>query len=194
LESGAYYMKYFLGFLVCIAIIIGVFILVIRGITGNSGPKNVHPVSDYANTDVVMRMTVDGPIGADSLHRAYRITVGRSQTTIDTLQGYDYTLIDSKTYSNSQSGYENFLRALDLAGFKGDTSKSQNNDERGVCATGDRFIFEVINGSSSTKRYWSTSCRGKGGNYKGSLSQTRGLFNAQVPGADLSKMITSLGL
>jgi hypothetical protein len=187
-------MKYFLGFLVCIAVIIGVFILVIRGITGNSAPKNLSPVSDYANTDTVVRMTVDGPIGSDILHRAYRITVGRSQTTIESLQGYDYTLIDSKVYSNSQSGYENFLRALDLAGFRGDTSKSQNNDERGVCATGDRFIFEVMNGSSSTKRYWSTSCRGKGGNYKGNISQSRNLFNAQVPTADLSEMVNGLGV
>jgi hypothetical protein len=186
-------MRYFVGFLICIALIIGVFILVIKGFSGSSTPKNQNPLSDYANTDTTVRMTVDGPIVSDVQHRAYRITVGRSETTIETLQGYDYTPIDTKTYSNTQQGYENFLRALDLAGFRGDTSKPQNNDERGACATGDRYIFEVMSGSSSDKRYWSASCRGKG-NYKGNTAQTKTLFNTQIPTTDFSPMVAGLGV
>jgi len=188
-------MKYFLGFLVCIALVVGVFILVLKGFSGTSAPKNQNPLSNYADTNTTVQLTVDGPIVADSQHQAYRISVGRDQTTLQVLQGYDYAVSQAKVYPNNQAGYDNFLRALDIAGFaKGDT-KSENKNERGVCADGDRFIFEIVSGTSGSdiQRYWSTSCSGKG-NFKGDTAAVKQLFGKQIPRTDFKSLINGLNL
>jgi hypothetical protein len=188
-------MRYFLGFLASIGLVILVFVLVLRGFGGKHAPVDQNPLTDYANSDSIVRMTVDGPIVSDEQHQAYRITVGRSETRIETLQGYEYDSIATKTYNNNQEGYTNFLRALDLAGFsKGNNqADSQADDERGVCAFGDRFVFEIINGTSQIQRYWSTSCGGQG-TFKGSSENVKRLFDKQVPTADYSTMISRLHL
>lgn len=176
-------MKYFIGLLATIGMIILVIILIIKGLSGGSDQKTQVRLSDYATTDAIVRLTVDGPIGSDIEHKAYQITVGRNQTTAQTYQGYDYNTLDTLTYSNSQEGYANFLKALELAGFMSGNSKSENKDPRGYCATGKRYIFEVVNGTSEIQKFWSTSCGGQG-TYKGNLAQTLQLFNKQVPAAD----------
>ncbi|HEU4914753.1 MAG TPA: hypothetical protein VFT16_05140 [Candidatus Saccharimonadales bacterium] len=188
-------MRYFLGFLASIGLVILVFFLVLRGLGGNNNPAEVNPLTDYANTDAIVRMTVDGPIVADEQHQAYRITVGRSETRIETLQGYQYSTIDSKTYPNNQEGYTNFLRALDIAGFsKGNPeADSQAEDERGVCAFGSRFVYEIVKGTSQIQRYWATSCGGQG-TFKGSTENVKRLFDKQVPTADYAKMVSRLRL
>lgn len=188
-------MRYFLGFLASIGLVILVFVLVLRGFGGKNAPVDQNPLIDYAHSDTIVRMTVDGPIVSDQQHQAYRITVGRSETRIETLQGYEYDTIAEKTYQNNQEGYTNFLRALDLAGYsKGnDKADSQNDDERGVCAFGSRFVFEIINGTSQIQRYWSTTCGGQG-TFKGSSENVKRLFDKQVPTADYSTMVSRLRL
>jgi hypothetical protein len=188
-------MRYFLGFLVSIGLIILVFILVLRGFGGKSGPENQNPLTDYANSDSLVRMTVDGPIVADQQHQAYRITVGRSETRIETLQGYEYDAIDTTTYNNNQESFANFLRAIDLAGYAKGTvdADSQAQDERGVCANGDRFLFEIIKGTSQIQRYWSTSC-GSNGTFKGNTDSVKHLFDRQIPPQDFTKLTTKLNI
>jgi len=188
-------MKYFFGFLASIGLVILVFILVLRGFGGKSNTPQANPLTDYANSDTLVRMTVDGPIVSDQQHQAYRITIGRSETRVETLQGYEYDAIDTRTYNNNQEGFTNFLRAIELAGFaKGikDVS-SQAKDERGVCATGDRFVFEVIDGTSQKQRYWSTSC-GNNGTFKGNTEQVKRLFDRQVPTPDFTQLTGHLRL
>lgn len=177
-------MKYFLGFLVSIGLIVLVVVLVVRGFSGDnsSKDKNQTVLSDYAGTDAVVQMTIDGPIVADQDHRAYRITVGRSQVTVEALKGYQYENIENKFFTNNQEAYNNFLRALDLAGFTKGNTKFKGADPRGVCAGGQRYIFKILNGASEVQNYWTTSC--KGGNFKGNAAQIRQLFNKQVPSTD----------
>jgi len=188
-------MKYFLGFLASIGLVIFVFVLVLRGFGGKGNNQTVNPLTDYANTDAVVRMTVDGPIVADQQHQAYRVTIGRSETRIETLQGYEYDTIDTKTYENNQEGFTNFLRAADLAGFtKGiKDADSQAQDERGVCAFGQRYVFEIIKGTSQVQRYWATSCGG-GGTFKGNSGVVKRLFDKQVPTVDYGTMVSRLHL
>lgn len=187
-------MKYFFGFLASIGLVILVFVLVLRGFGGKHGVAR-NPLTDYANSDAIVRITVDGPIVSDQQHQAYRITVGRSEMRIETLQGYQYDPIDTKTYQNTQEGYANFLRALDIAGFTKGTKDpdSQAQDERGVCAFGDRYIFEIINGTSQVERYWSTTCGGQG-TFKGNTVTAKRLFDKQIPSADYSVMVSKLHL
>ena len=173
-------MKYFLGFLAAVGLIILVFILVLRGFGGDKNIAQPDPLSDYANTDALVRMTVDGPIVADQQHNAYRISVGRSET---------------RTYENNQQGFTNFLRALDVVGFnKGnDKATKEADDERGMCATGKRFVFEIINGTSQVQRYWSSTC-GTLGTFKGNSAQVKSLFDRQVPIPDFPQMTSRLRL
>ena len=110
-------MRYVLGFLVSIGLVVLVVVLVIRGISGGGETKNQTPLSDYASTDAVMQLVVDGPIIADQDHRAFRITVGNSQVTVEALKGYQFETIESKAFTNNQESYTNFLRAIDAAGF-----------------------------------------------------------------------------
>src|SRR5438045_1826478 len=109
-------MKYFFGLLVSLGLIVLEFILVLRGFSGDGTTKSKTALADYSGTDAVVQMTVDGPVIYDQDHRAYRITVGRSQVTVEALRGYQYETIESKIFGNNQEAYTNFLRALDIAG------------------------------------------------------------------------------
>jgi len=164
-----------------------------RGFSGGT-KQTQKPLSDYAGTASVVQLKVSGPIVGDQQFQSYQVTVGRDNVTIDTMSGYQNTLIAEKTYPNNQESYVNFLRALDFAGFtKGDT-KSTNTDERGTCATGDRDVLQILNGTSETQRFWTTTCRGQGGTFKGSTDAIRRLFNLQVPPIDFGTMTGHLNL
>jgi hypothetical protein len=181
-------MKYFFGFLASLALIILVFVLVLRGFGGNDGGTAKSPLTDFASSDAVVRLTVAGRIISEQEHRAYQITVGRSEVRLETLKGYEYETVATKTYENNQESYYTFLRALDLAGFDRGSGEKGNDDERGVCADGHRYVYEVIQGTSEEQRLWSTSC-GDGGTFKGNAAAVRQLFNKQVPVPDQSKII-----
>jgi hypothetical protein len=175
-------MRYFIGFLVTIGLIIVLIILLFTG-GGGSGPKKpktTMSLADYASTGAVVRLTIDGPIVADQNHQAVQITVGQDDTTYEQIQGYQGTVVNQQSFVNNQNSYSNFLYALGRAGFtQGDSSKALAN-EKGYCPTGNRYIFELINNGTTVQRYWSTSCSGPK-TYKGSRSLTLTLFEAQVP-------------
>lgn len=185
-------MKYLFGVIGCIIVVVAVFLLVLRGLTGHKAPDPTQQVklADYASTETVMRVTVDGPVVANQNHVAYRMTVGRTQTSLETYKTYDYELVDQRTYPNTQNAYDSFLRAIDMAGFtKGDPKIK--GDERGVCANGRRIIVEILTGSSQVQRYWTTSC-GKLGNFKGVIGTIQQLFVNQYPRADYNKLVNNL--
>jgi hypothetical protein len=185
-------MRYLFGFLASLGLIILVFVLVLRGFGGD--PKTTqNPLTEYANTDAIVRLTVDGRIVSEQEHQAYQITVGRSEVRLETLKGYEYETIETRTYTNNQESYYNFLRALDLAGFTDGTEDPNNRDERGACADGQRFVYEILSGTSEVQRTWSSSCRGQG-NFKGDAAAARQLFEKQVPAVDRSKTIGRLQL
>jgi hypothetical protein len=186
-------MRYFMGFLASLGLVVLVVILVIRGLSGSSTPENQTSLRDYVNTDALVRLTVDGPIVSDQEHRAYRITVGRSETRGETLSGYQYDTIDTKTYQNNQEGFTNFLLALQLAGFTRGVDDGKNTDERGVCAAGRRYIFEIMSGTSDVQRFWATSCGGQG-TFKGDIDAVKELFTKQIPATDYPKFIGRLQL
>ena len=184
-------MRYFLGFLAAIGLIVLVFILVLRGLGGHSRQPNVQTLlTDYAKTETVMRLTVDGSVNADESHRRVRITVGRDENTIETLAGYQDQVLDTKTYPNNEEAYYTFLRSLQLQGYTKGVSDPARADERGYCPTGKRYVFEIITGNATVQRYWKGSCGA--GTFSGNSSTIRVLFQKQAP--DFSKMTRGLGL
>ncbi len=172
-------MRYFLAFLVTLGLILVLFTLLFHG---GSKPKTPagKPLSSYATTDAVVRMTIDGPINADQSHQAIRITVGRDDVTYEQLQGYQGNVIKVQTYPNNGDAYVNFLLALSHAGYTLGDKSAALKDERGYCPLGDRYIFELTQQDQEIERYWATSC-GKPKTYLGAFGLTTDLFKAQVP-------------
>jgi hypothetical protein len=175
-------MKYFLGFLAVVAVGILAIVLLTSGgpaEPGQSGERQV-TVTDYASGDAVVRLTVQGEIEAKEEHREIRITVGRNRRNIEILRGYDAEVIKSRPFDNSQAAYDEFLHALEKAGFA-NSQDSTVEDEEGVCPTGRRYIYEMLDNSEQVLRLWSTSCSRRDGTLAGNANLIRQLFEAQIP-------------
>lgn len=176
-------MRYFIGFLITIGLIIMLIVLIFSG--GGSKPKTstAKPLDSYAGTDAEVSMTIDGPINADQNHQQVRVTVGTNSVTYEEISGYDGQVAERQTFHNTEAAYTVFLRSLALAGFtRGDTTPALQ-DERGRCALGDRYIFELNNDGNKLERYWVTTCGGAK-TFLGDRSTVTQLFKAQVPQYD----------
>jgi hypothetical protein len=184
-------MRYVIGFLISIGLIILVFVMLFRGggdtTTAPNAPKRL---VDYANTTAIVRLTEDYPVSANQTHRQVVTTVGRDQTTLEVKTGYEGDILRSQQFDNNPTSYANFLRALHLAGFAQGSNEETLRDERGYCPTGRRYIYEIRQGSQIIQRYWSTSC-GKG-SFEGKAVTVRSLFKRQVP--DYNKLTSGLQL
>lgn len=188
-------MKYFFGFLLSIALVIMVFFLVIRGLSGGGSDtaQERKALVSYANTDTEVRLTVDGPIVADQQHNSARITVNRNLTTIDVFSGYQDNRVNGNSFANNEESYAQFLRALDLAGFSlgvTDVDAAQK-DSRGTCARGSRYTLEIVNETRTIQNFWATNC-GKEGTFKGQLGPVSQLFQRQIP--DLSTYLSNVNV
>ncbi|HEX7368489.1 MAG TPA: hypothetical protein VF261_02435 [Candidatus Saccharimonadales bacterium] len=173
-------MRYFIGFLITIGLIILILVLLLRG-SGKPQPK---PLDLTAHTydGSTAQLIIDGPIVADQNHNEIQIDVTQNQVSLDLYQGYQQTPVNSKTYVNNASAYAVFLHALQHVGFTDGNNDKALSDERGYCPGGDRYIFSFMDSSGNNlMRYWSTSCAGAPHTYKGVTSTTLWLFQQQVP-------------
>ncbi len=175
-------IRYFVGF----ALTIGLIIILILLLFGGGGGKSKAPVvprtlNSYAATDAMARLTIDGPINAPQNHQEVQVSIGQDGTTFEQLQGYDGTVVNQQTFTNSQTSYAVFLHALTLAGFTRGNTSAALKDERGYCPLGDRYIFEFVNNGQDLERFWATSC-GNPKTFLGNTNLTIDLFEAQVPG------------
>jgi hypothetical protein len=178
-------MRYFIGFFATVLLIIIVIVLVFRG-AGGGKPKvqsTSKPIDSYATTDAAVRVTIDGAINATSKHQQVRITVNRDNATFEQLQGYDGNVTKQQNYPNSVAAYETFLLALGHAGFTSGDKTAALHDERGYCALGQRYVFELTQNSKNVERFWSTSC-GTPRTYLGDTDLTLRLFKDQIPDYD----------
>jgi len=175
-------MKYVMGLLLGIGLIVLTFILIFRIFSGGNDtpkPQSIN-LSDYATTNAVMRYTVDGSTVADLKHNKIRITVSKDQVLFEQIQGYEGKMVQTKTYPNNIQAFGTFLRALEIAKF--DTGLSTaDKDERGYCPVGKRYLYEAIDGGDTLFRWWNTSCSQNQGSFKGKGSTIRPLFQKQVP-------------
>lgn len=185
-------MRYIVGLLLGIGLIVLTFILIFKAFSGGGTPeeKGIN-LNDYATSSAIVRYTIDGVTNSDQIHNKIRITVSQDTVLYEQIQGYEGKLVNSKTYPNNGQSYGNFLRALDLAGFE-NGNKDFDDDERGYCPTGKRYIYEALDGGDTLVRWWSTSCRKSVGNFEGNSSNIRTLFQRQVP--DYGKLVSSVKL
>lgn len=175
-------MRYFVGFLITLGLLILLLIMLFSGGGDDKAkvPQTKRTLPDLAATTAEMRLTTDGPVNADQLHQKSRISVDRNNVTFEQIKGYGGDVTSMQKFANTREAFSTFLLALNHAGFtKGNPDKALR-DERGYCALGSRYIFEVVENGKTLQRFWSTSC-GKPKTYLGNVGLTINLFRAQVP-------------
>ncbi len=174
-------MRYFVGFLVTIGLIIMILVLLLRG--GSNPTTKPLQLGDYAYTGATAQLIIDGPINADQNHREILIAVSQQAVTLTVYQGYQQSIVTTKSYGNNESAFAVFLHALQHAGFTLGNKDKTLSDERGYCPSGDRFIYSFNNNGGDLLRYWSTGCGGQG-TFKGNTSTIQFLFKQQVSDYD----------
>lgn len=150
------------------------------GESSDGDPSREALLSTSLNRGV--RMTVRGPIVAEENFRSYQISITSSQRNMTTYRGYLDRSIDRSVLENNVPAYEELIYALDKANMvEGDELEDEQDDTRGVCATGNLYEFEVYNGSNVVKRLWTTDCRGVDGSLTADRGQLESLFLLQIP-------------
>jgi len=182
-------MKYFIGFMITIGLLILLIILLMRGGGDTVKPKTTKTLASYSSTNAEVSFLNSGPINAASEHNQILITVDRDYVTYRQLIGYDGQVVVTRRFKNTQNAYNNFLSALGRAGFTKGRIAENLLSEKGFCPLGQRFVFEMNQGTEQIQRYWATNC-GNPKTYLGNLSVTISLFQAQVPNyVDLSQNV-----
>lgn len=187
--------------LIVIAIAIFALISIGRSLFGGGGSPS--PSSSPVNTgkqaltstlaDRSVRMTVRGPLIANENFRSYTITVGPDMRNMTTYKGYIGEPIDNEQLTNNLQAYEQFVYALDHANLMEGTPLSDGaNDTRGLCASGNIYEFEVLQGVNTVQKLWTSTCKGSVGSLKANLAQVTSLFRAQIP--DFSKLSGKINL
>ncbi len=187
-------MRYIVSFLIAIGLIILFIILLLKIIFGgnNNSPESKVNLADYAHTNVIMRMVAQGPITANQDHHQVYIEVGKDDNEIQLVRGYQGEVTHEEQFDSNSSSYGNFLRAIDLLGYtNGDTSE-ERADYRGHCPFGNRYIFQIIDGTKVKQQFWATSCGDREGTFRGQTEDIIQLFQAQIPG--YSELTTNLDL
>lgn len=182
-------MRYIIGFIIGLGLIVLLFILIFRG--PSTPPSAQHKLVDYANTSTVMQFVDDYTVNADQTHRRLITTVGRDQTTFTVEQGYQGTVMRTQSYGNNEASYAYFLQALQVAGYTNGDTNAKNTDYRGYCPTGRRFIFSIKDGANTIQQFWATSCGGAA-TFHGKTTTILDLFKLQVP--DYDKLTSDVGL
>ncbi len=191
-------MKYVLG--VIGAVILAILAIIIIGGRGPStdengqkpGAKKAVSVLDYTdNYNSEFSWTVQGRLVGQDQRKAIRIVVSQTERRYEVLNGYEETVESVQRFQNSPAAYEAFLRALDVAGFSKER-KVANNDERGVCPQGNRYIYSLEDGSERVIRSWSTTCSAAQGPFAGSARSIKQLFQDQIP--EYNKLVQGVRL
>lgn len=177
-------MRYFVGFLITIGLIIILIIMLFGG--GGSRveqevSKEAKSLGSYASTTAEVSMLIDGPVNAASEHQQVRVTVGRTAVVFEKFTGYNGQVVDLKSFENTEAAYSNFLLALESAGFTKGNKNRELADERKYCPLGSRYVFSIDEGATTIQRFWTTTCNDTQ-TYLGDTTTTVTLFKAQVPG------------
>lgn len=177
--------------IVIVGLIIAAAVSVVR-IFSNNDANPSSQVIDASNTALLstttersVRMTVRGEIVGDEAFRSYRVVVTPSSRDFTRYKGYLEQPLVNKTYENNVKAYDEFVHALARANLaKGSALTGDADDTRGICADGILFEFEIMNGTSTVKRLWTTTCSGSKGSLAAEAALLQGLFLAQIPDAD----------
>ncbi len=186
-------MRYFLGLVALLAFIVLVVVVVTHHGSKNNVPARKNPVAaDYVDKNSMVRLTTDGEINAEELHRSTAITVTPDSRSLIIYKGYNQEVLNQYNYSNEKAAYASFLKAISLLGYTSERKNAKPAEEVGVCPLGSRYIYELESDNKNISRLWSTTCTKSQGTFAGSAATTITLFQAQIP--DYSKLTSNVQL
>lgn len=172
-------------YLIGIAIILLVAIFLIAfglGDKNTSTKKNIS-LEDYAFSDATVSVTTDGIINGDDQHRAIKITVSKTHRTLHVYQGYEGTIIKSKSFTNNPTAFEQFLASLQNSKWTAVNKRSPASVD-GQCPTGFRYIFASSGINDVPNNLWSTTCSNIRGTFAGDSDLILRLFQLQITDYD----------
>ncbi len=173
-----------------------------RALFGDGSSNNPQPnpnIEDaktaLLSTDVdrSVRLTVRGPIVANENFRSYSITITPDSREMITYEGYLDNQIDRKRLDNNTKAYTELVYALDKRKMMdGKDLTEEQNDLRGICASGKIYKFETIKNNSVVKSLWTSDCSGSKGSAQANVNEILDMFLKQIP--DGKKMASGIGL
>ena len=173
-----------------------------RALFGDGSSNNPQPnpnIEDaktaLLSTDVdrSVRLTVRGPIVANENFRSYSITITPDSREMITYEGYLDNQIDRKRLDNNTKAYTELVYALDKRKMMdGKDLTDEQNDLRGICASGKIYKFETIKNNSVVKSLWTSDCSGSKGSAQANVNEILDMFLKQIP--DGKKMASGIGL
>ena len=174
-----------------------------RALFGDGGSPNSpqpNPNIEDAKTallstdvDRSVRLTVRGPIVANENFRSYSITITPDSREMITYEGYLDNQIDRKRLDNNTKAYTELVYALDKRKMMdGKDLTDEQNDLRGICASGKIYKFETTKNHSVVKSLWTSDCSGSKGSAQANVNEILDMFLKQIP--DGKKMASGIGL
>lgn len=140
-----------------------------------------------------VRLTVRGPIVANENFRSYSVIVSPSSRQITTYEGYLDKEISQKKLDNNVKAYTELVYALDKRKMMDGTQLTeQQNDLRGICASGKVYKFETLIDNSVVKSLWTSDCSGSKGSAQANVNEILDMFLKQIP--EGKKMVAGIGL
>ena len=140
-----------------------------------------------------VRLTVRGPIVANENFRSYSVIVSLSSRQITTYEGYLDKEISQKKLNNNVKAYTELVYALDKRKMMNGTQLTeQQNDLRGICASGKVYKFETLSDNSVVKSLWTSDCSGSKGSAQANVNEILDMFLKQIP--EGKKMVAGIGL
>lgn len=140
-----------------------------------------------------VRLTVRGQIVSDEEFRSYQIVISPTSRVMTTYEGYLSSVIETRDFDNNFVAYEEFVFALDKRRMMdGRALSEEQNDLRGVCASGKLYEFEVLVNGETLQKLWTSDCGGAKGSALAEVSEILSMFLGQIP--DGSKTAREIGL
>ena len=140
-----------------------------------------------------VRLTVRGPIVANENFRSYSVIISPSSRDMTTYEGYLDKEINQKKLDNNVKAYTELVYALDKRKMMNGTQLTeQQNDLRGICASGKVYKFETLKDNSVVKSLWTSDCSGSKGSAQANVNEVLDMFLKQIP--DGKKMAAGIGL
>lgn len=174
-------LRYFIGIGLVIILLFFVIFLIMRSGGDNKVPETARELTSYVDdSNFSVTLTTVGPITDATTHHEAQIIVTNQDASAEISQGYDGNIVASTSHALTNSGFGEFLSALEKAGYTRGNTTEDLKDDKGFCPTGQRYILEAHDGSKSVQRFWATSCGGTK-TYKGNLGLTLDLFQSQIP-------------
>ncbi len=188
-------MRYLIAVILVILVVVFGTVALLRSFNGGSKTSKALKITKMAdfdnNTNAVVSWTMQGRLVGENQRRSLRITITESERTAEILDGYEQTPDKTQTEGNTQAAFATFLRALDNLNF-GRPRNFKTSDERGFCPTGNRFVYQLDDGSNQVFRTWADSCQSGDGTFGGVAATTGTVFKAQI--TDYGKFIFNTSL